>query len=95
MNTLDMMIARRVEIAEVLARHGAPNLHVFGAVACREDRPDSDFDYIVELAPGSTLLTLTSLQLELGELLGREVDVGTNLRESVWKRMQAELVRLV
>lgn len=95
MNTLDMMIARRVEIAEVLARHGASNLRVFGSVARREDRPDSDIDCIVELAPGSTLLTLTSLQLELGELLGREVDVGTNLRESVWKRVQAELVRLV
>lgn len=95
MDTLDMMLARRAEIAQVLARYGASNLRVFGSVARREDGPDSDIDCLVELAPGSTLLTLTSLQLELGELLGREVDLGTNLREPIWRRVQAELVRLV
>ncbi len=90
-----MMLVRRAEIEQVLARHGASNLRVFGSVARREDRPDSDIDCLVELAPGSTLLTLTSLQLELEELLGKEMDLGTDLQEPVWKRVQAELIRLV
>ena len=90
-----MMFLRRAEIAQVLARYGASNLRVFGSVARREDGPNSDIDCLVELAPGSTLFTLASLQLELEDLLGREVDLGTNLREPVWERVQAELIRLV
>lgn len=90
-----MMFLRRAEIAQVLARYGASNLRVFGSVARREDGPNSDIDCLVELASGSTLFTLASLQLELGDLLGREVDLGTNLREPVWERVQAELIRLV
>lgn len=95
MNILDIMIANRVEIAQVLARYGASNLRVFGSVARREERPGSDIDCLVELAPGSTLLTLASLQLELGELLGREVDLGTDLWEPVRERVQAELIQLI
>jgi len=45
--------------------------------------------------PRATLLTLISLQLELGKLLDREVDLGTDLREPVRGRVQTELVRLV
>jgi predicted nucleotidyltransferase len=64
------MFARRTEIEQVLARYGASNLWVFGSVARREDGPDSDIDCLVELAPGSTFLTLASVQFELEDLLG-------------------------
>lgn len=95
MNTLDMMIARRVEIVQILARYGASNLRVFGSAARRQERPDSDIDCLVDLAPGSILLTLASIQSELGELLGRKVDLGTDLREPVRARVQIELIRLI
>lgn len=36
--------------------------------------PDYDIHCLVELAPGSTLLTITSLLSELSVQLGREVD---------------------
>jgi predicted nucleotidyltransferase len=93
-NTFDMMFARRTEIEQVLARYGASNLRVFGFVARREDGPDSDINCLIELAPGSTLLTLASVQFELEDLLGREVDLGSNLKEPVWHRIQADLIQL-
>jgi predicted nucleotidyltransferase len=70
MNTLDMMLARRAQIEQVLACHGASHFRVFGSAARREDHPTVTL-MLVELSPGSTLLTLTSLQLELGDLLSR------------------------
>lgn len=54
MDTFDMMFSRRVEIVRVLARYGASNLRVFGSVARREDRPDSDIDCLVQLPPDRT-----------------------------------------
>ena len=54
---------------------GAHSIHVFGSVARREERADSDIDFLVEFEPGRSLTDLSGLQLDLAELLGREVHV--------------------
>jgi uncharacterized protein len=55
--------------------HRIRSLRLFGSAA----RNDSDIDLLVEFEPGPTpgLLGVAKLELELQELLGREVDLRT------------------
>lgn len=66
---------RRATALATAARRGARNLRVFGSVARGEDRPDSDIDLLVDLAPGTGLVGLAGLQRELADVLGASVDV--------------------
>ncbi|HYO14911.1 MAG TPA: nucleotidyltransferase family protein [Thermoanaerobaculia bacterium] len=73
---LDPLIqAKRVEILRLAARHRARGLRLFGSAARGEARSESDFDFLVELEPGATLLDLGALQMDLQDLLGKKVDV--------------------
>ncbi|WP_454860737.1 nucleotidyltransferase family protein [Promicromonospora soli] len=82
---------RRDQVVEVAARHGARNVRVFGSVARGEDTAESDIDLLVDLDPGVGLFALGALEVELEELLGREVDVviARALRESVAATVEA------
>jgi len=76
-------------------------LAVFGSVLRADFTPESDVDVIVEIFPGRqlSLFGLASLQCELSDLLGREVDLFTpdtidpHVRESIWD--EAEVVYCV
>jgi Predicted nucleotidyltransferases len=69
--------ARRAEILAVAARHGARNVRVFGSVARGESGPESDLDLLVDWEPGRSLWDHAGLKLELEDLLGCRVDVGS------------------
>ncbi len=72
-----MIGSRRLD--EICRRHGIERLALFGS-ALRDDlRPDSDIDLLVEFEPGRTpgLLGISTIELELGSLLGRDVDLRT------------------
>jgi uncharacterized protein len=58
---------------------GIRSLRLFGSAARNELRDDSDIDLLVEFEPGRTpgLLGVAKLELELQQLLGREVDLRT------------------
>lgn len=73
---LDELLARRYEIQQLCSRHGANRIRVFGSVARREERPDSDVDFLVDLPRGYDLL-LQRLPLAdgLAGLLHRRVEV--------------------
>jgi uncharacterized protein len=60
-------------------RHGIRRLALFGSVLRGEDTPASDIDLLVEFDRGRTpgLLGLAEMELELGALLGREVELRT------------------
>jgi uncharacterized protein len=60
-------------------RQGIRRLALFGSVLRGEDTPDSDVDLLVEFAEGRTpgLLRMAELELELGAVLGREVELRT------------------
>jgi len=66
---------RRKALLATAARLGAVNLRVFGSAARGEDRPDSDIDVLVDLAPETGLVGLGALERELSRVLGRHVDV--------------------
>ncbi|MBA3249097.1 MAG: nucleotidyltransferase family protein [Geodermatophilaceae bacterium] len=65
----------RVEIVALVHRHEGRGIAVFGSVARGEDGPDSDIDFLVELAQGSSLFDLMRLEDDLTELLGCRIDV--------------------
>jgi hypothetical protein len=66
-------------IAEFCRRHGIRRLAFFGSVLRDDFTPESDVDVLVEFEPGRvpSLFTLVGYQLDLGKLLGREVDLRT------------------
>ena len=72
---------------------GIRTLSLFGSVARGEARPDSDIDLVAEFDPAAKmdLIRLVGLEQELGDLLGREVQI---LPEPVEKpRLRASVER--
>jgi predicted nucleotidyltransferase len=98
MDTAEAVTAEKV--IAVLRAHeqwlraaGLRTLWVFGSVARGEARPDSDIDLVAELDPAAKmdLLRLVGLERELGDLLGREVQI---LLEPIKKpRLKEEVER--
>jgi uncharacterized protein len=68
---------RRAALLEASRSHGAREVRVFGSVARRDERPDSDVDLLIELDPDRTLLDLVAFGREASEILGMSVDVAT------------------
>ncbi len=66
-------------IADFCQRHHIHKLSLFGSVLRDDFRPDSDIDVLVEFEPDAkvSLFDMGGMQLELTELLGREVDFKT------------------
>jgi predicted nucleotidyltransferase len=60
-----------------LERAGVQHLAIFGSVARGEDRPDSDVDILVTIAPGAQvgLLELVRMSRQLESWLGRKIDL--------------------
>ena len=67
------------EIAEFCEKNRIRKLSLFGSALRDDFRPDSDVDVLVEFEPGTHvgLIKLSGLELELGEILGRRVDLNT------------------
>jgi predicted nucleotidyltransferase len=66
-------------LAEFCRRHHIRRLALFGSVLRDDFRPESDVDVLVEFEPGTHigLIGLAGVEIELGELLGRKVDLNT------------------
>ncbi len=77
------LVAKRVrlrpeKIAELCKHHHVRRLALFGSVLRDDFRPDSDVDVLVEFEPGKTPgFGFITIQDELSDLLGREVDLNT------------------
>lgn len=67
------------ELRSICRAHGIRRLDLFGSALRGELRPESDIDLLVEFDPGKVpgLLGIAQIELELGQLLGREVDLRT------------------
>lgn len=67
------------ELAALCQRHHIKKLALFGSVLRDDFRPDSDVDVLVEFEPGYSvgLIRLAAMQLELSQVLGRNVDLRT------------------
>lgn len=92
--SMESLREKRIEVLAVAARYGASNVRVFGSVARGEAGPDSDIDLLVDMARGSSLLDLAGLHLELEDLLGFRVEIGTDVRPRLRDRVHAEAIAL-
>ncbi|MDI9431320.1 MAG: nucleotidyltransferase family protein [Sedimentisphaerales bacterium] len=77
MTMRQILQAKREEILDIAARHGARNVRLFGSVAREEDRPDSDVDLLVDTGPTTSSWFPAGLILDLERILGRRVEIVT------------------
>lgn len=96
MKAAESLRAQREEILRIAAKYGAANVRLFGSVARGDDRPDSDVDLLVDFEPGRSLLDHAGLVMELQDLLGKKVEVGTTkgLKDRYRNRILREAVAL-
>jgi uncharacterized protein len=69
----------KARIAEFCRKWHISELSVFGSALRDDFRPDSDVDVMVVLGPDAHvgLIGFCQMQIELSEMLGREVDLVT------------------
>ena len=73
---LDKILAKRDEIYAIARRHKAEKLWVFGSCARREERPDSDVDFLVKWMPGEySWRNERAMSSAYEKLLGSRVDL--------------------
>ena len=72
---LDEIRAKRDEIYAIARKHKAEKLLVFGSCARKEERPDSDVDFLVRFVDNASLFDQGSIQSELANALRRDIDV--------------------
>ncbi len=65
------------EIEEFCKKHYIQKLSLFGSALRDDFTPESDLDILVEFDPAHIpgLIRLAGMELELGEILGRKVDM--------------------
>jgi len=66
-------------IADFCRRHHIRKLSLFGSILRQDFRSDSDIDVLVEFESGHVpgLIRLAGMENELGQILGRKVDLRT------------------
>ena len=96
MGVQELLKAKRNEILDLTAKHGATKVRLIGSVARREETQESDIDFLVEMELGRSLLDHAALILDLEALLGRKVDIASDrgLRPRVRERVLKEAVPL-
>ena len=74
---LDRLRQLKDEIHRIAEKNNAQRIFVFGSCPRKEERPDSDVDFVADFKEHSTLLHVVGLELDLVDLLGCSVDVVT------------------
>jgi uncharacterized protein len=73
---LDEIAAIKPQVLALGERYGARRIRVFGSVARREERPDSDVDFLVDFPRGYDMFgQRLPLTAHLADLLHRRVDL--------------------
>ncbi len=72
---LDEIRAKRDEIYAIARRHKAEKLWVFGSCARKEERPDSDVDFLVKFGDSIGFFELFDFESEMSNEVGRKVDL--------------------
>ncbi len=67
----------RDAIRQIALRHRVTNVRVFGSVVHGNDTEGSDLDLLVEPTNQTTMMDISKIQWELGQLLKVAVDVLT------------------
>ena len=71
----DILGTHRAAIREAALRNNARSIALVGSVARGEDTSASDYDFLVDFLPGTSLFDIAGLRIELEDLLDSTVDV--------------------
>lgn len=77
MRPSEALAAHRIRLLEIAAARGARNVRVFGSVVRGLDTEGSDLDLLVDLVPGTSLVSIVGLQFDIADALGVRVDLCT------------------
>ncbi|MEI8287108.1 MAG: nucleotidyltransferase family protein [Actinomycetes bacterium] len=75
MTRLELVQSLSDEIKAVAYRFNGISVSVFGSVARGEDTSESDIDFLIDFAKGSSLFDIIDIQDELENLLQCPVDI--------------------
>lgn len=86
------LASHRDRILALVTASGAKRIRVFGSAAKGIDHAGSDVDLLVEMPPGTSLLRIVRLQLDIADVLGVKVDLCTEreLHPALRDRILAE-----
>lgn len=75
----DKIQVSRSELSAFCRKHHIRRLAFFGSVLRDDFGPESDVDVLVEFEPNAKigLIKFAGIEIELGELIGRKVDLNT------------------
>ena len=92
MRPSEALATRRDQVIRIAAARGARSVRVFGSVVKGLDREGSDLDLLVDLPPGTSLVHIVGLQLDIEDALGVKVDLCTEreLHPALKERILAE-----
>ena len=67
------------QLHDFCRKHGIRRLAIFGSALTDRFGPESDVDVLVEFHPDRTpgLIRLSGMEIELGKIIGRKVDLRT------------------
>lgn len=90
---LDILSSRIPQLRE---RYGVSSLALFGSMARGDNHDGSDVDILVTFSGKPTFDDFMGLKLELEDLLGRPVDLGTpeTLRPELRARVERDLIHV-
>ncbi|MFO0954176.1 MAG: nucleotidyltransferase family protein [Isosphaeraceae bacterium] len=94
MNGQAILDALSERAAGLRKRYGVSTLALFGSMARGDDREGSDVDILVTFEGKATFDNFMGLKLDLEDLLGRPVDLGTpdSLRPELRKAVERDLI---
>jgi len=72
---LDKVRDKREAIMRLAEANKIGKVFVFGSCARKEERPDSDIDFLVDFEPGASLFDHVHMRDGLSDLFGVKVDV--------------------
>ncbi|MEK7544305.1 MAG: nucleotidyltransferase family protein [Patescibacteria group bacterium] len=84
----NILIPHHDAVSDAFRQYGVSYAALFGSRAFGDNKPESDYDIVVEFSPNSTttLLGMIELKLRLKDLLGAEVDLVTKRSISPYLR---------
>ena len=72
---LDRLQRLKSEIYRIAQKHNARKVYVFGSCARKEEKPESDVDFLADFNDNASLFDQVGLQLALADVLKCKVDV--------------------
>ncbi len=96
MNRQTILDRLNAEAPGLKRKYGVKSLAVFGSMARGDDHEGSDVDILVTFEGKATFDNFMGLKLDLEELFGRKVDLGTtkSLRPEMRSNVEKDLIHV-